>query len=125
MQSRDYILVADDEPLIRNFAARVLRDAGFEVLEAADGVEALEVFEQVRRDVRVLATDLVMPRMNGLELVQKITSLNPGVSVILMSGYSSDELDQRGLKPPCGFLHKPFHAEALVEEVDRCLKVSP
>lgn len=124
MEGRECVLVVDDEPVVRTFAVRVLRDAGFEVLEAADGAEALELIETRSGDVRVVVADIVMPGLNGLELLQRISILNSSLPVLLMSGYGATELEQRGLSAPCGLLHKPFAAEKLVEEVNRCLEIN-
>jgi DNA-binding NtrC family response regulator len=113
------ILVVDDEPSVRKFAARALLGEGFLVEEAADGVEALALVRSI--SVNVVVTDVVMPRLNGVELLRELSATHPDLPVILMSGYAPAQLDGMGIAAPCGILVKPFGADRLVEEVRRCL----
>lgn len=115
------IVVVDDEPNVRSIAARVLASEGFDVLEAADGAEALWVIGRDSSGVALVVSDIVMPRVNGIELVQRLAVSHPQVPVVLMSGYGTQELAVRGIAPPCGILTKPFPPAALVAEVRRCL----
>jgi two-component system cell cycle sensor histidine kinase/response regulator CckA len=118
----EYVLVVDDEPLIRWFAARVLREEGFGILEATDGAEALELIHAGIADVDLVLSDIVMPRMNGVQLLQSLWTLRPALPVILMSGYGTAQLAELGITSPCGVLAKPFSTEALVAEVRRCIR---
>lgn len=118
----EYVLVVDDEPMIRWFAARVLREEGFEVHEATDGVVALELIHAGITDLDVVLSDIVMPRMNGVQLLQSLSTLRPELPVILMSGYGIAQLAELGIASPCGVLGKPFSPEALVAEVRRCIR---
>jgi len=118
------ILIVDDEPSIRRFAARVLLEQGFLVDEASDGAEALERLRAGAVLADVVVTDVVMPRLNGVELVHELAESHPQIPVILMSGYAAAQLDGMGIVAPCGVLAKPFPAERLVEEVRRCLPAS-
>jgi len=116
------ILVVDDEPVIRRFAARVLKDEGFEVLEAEDGAEALRLLRERISDVDAVVSDIVMPKVNGVELLQMVATIRPMLPVLLMSGYAHTQLAGMGIAAPCAILPKPFAAEQLIEEVKRCLK---
>jgi two-component system, cell cycle sensor histidine kinase and response regulator CckA len=116
------ILVVDDEPVIRRFAARVLEDEGFQVLEAEDGAEALRVLGERLSDVDAVLSDIVMPKVNGVELLQVLTTIRPSLPVLLMSGYANAQLEGMGIAAPCAILPKPFAAEQLIEEVRRCLR---
>lgn len=118
----EYVLVVDDEPMIRRFAGRVLREGGFGVYEAADGVEALDLIHAGMADLEVVLSDIVMPRLNGVQLLQTLSTLRPDLPVILMSGFATAELAQRGIVSPCGVLSKPFTPEALLTEVRRCIR---
>ena len=118
------ILIVDDEPSVRRFAARVLSEEGFLVDEASDGAEALDHVRTGAGVVDVVVTDVVMPRLNGVELVHQLAESHPHIPVILMSGYAAAQLDGMGIVAPCGLLAKPFPAERLVEEVRRCLPAS-
>ncbi|HET9464751.1 MAG TPA: response regulator [Gemmatimonadales bacterium] len=113
------ILVVDDEGAVRRFAARVLERAGYCVFEARDGAEALELVEQGGR-FDVVVSDIVMPRLNGVELMQALSTSKPELPVILMSGYATGALAELGISAPCAILAKPFPAERLLEEVRRC-----
>ena len=117
----EYVLVVDDEAVIRRFAARVLREEGFGVHEATDGAEALELIRDGKADFDVVLSDIV-PQVNGVQLLQSLSALRPALPVILMSGYGSAQLAERGIASPCGVLGKPFSPEALVAEVRRCIR---
>jgi DNA-binding NtrC family response regulator len=115
------ILVVDDETAVRRFAARVLERDGFEVLEAIDGAQALEMVRDQRVSVEAVVSDIVMPRMNGVELMDALSTSHPEVPVILMSGYATAALSEMGIASPCSILPKPFPAERLLAEVHRCI----
>jgi two-component system cell cycle sensor histidine kinase/response regulator CckA len=114
--------VVDDEPVVRRFAVRVLEEEGFLVSEAADGVEALRLLREEVPDVDAVVSDIVMPRLNGVELLQILSSTHPQLPVLLMSGYAIGELEGMGIAAPCAFLPKPFARERLIEELRRCLR---
>ena len=118
----EYALVVDDEPVIRQFAARVLAEDGFGVHEASDGAEALELIRAGLADLDVVLSDIVMPRMNGVQLLQSLSTLRPDLPVLLMSGYGTAQLAELGIASPCGVLGKPFSPEVLVAEVRRCMR---
>ena len=117
-----YVLVVDDEPMIRRFAERVLHEAGFGVHEATDGAAALELIRAGAATPDVVLSDIMMPRMNGVQLIQSLSTLRPDLPVILMSGYGNDQLAERGIASPCGVLSKPFSPDVLVAEVRRCIR---
>jgi DNA-binding NtrC family response regulator len=119
------VLVADDEQAVRRLAVRILECEGFVVIEAQDGAEALEVIRLGSTSCHVVVSDIVMPRLNGVELMQALASSHPDLPVILMSGYATAELNDLGIAPPCSVLVKPFPPERLVAEVRRCLELNP
>ena len=114
--------MVDDEPLVRRFASRVLEEEGFFVSEAADGAEALRLLRDEVPNADAVVSDIVMPRLNGVELLQILSSTHPQLPVLLMSGYASAELEDMGIPAPCAILPKPFAPERLVEELRRCLR---
>jgi two-component system, cell cycle sensor histidine kinase and response regulator CckA len=116
-----YVLVVDDETAVRRFAARVLQREGYVVFEAVDGVEALEMLQKGGVVVEVVVSDIVMPRLNGVELLQALASSRPDLPVLLMSGYATGALTDLGIAAPCGVVPKPFTAERLLTEVQHCL----
>ena len=119
---REHVLVVDDEPAVRRFAVRVLREEGYDVHEARDGVEALDLIRTGPRSLAAVVSDIVMPRLNGVQLLESISSMHPDLPVILMSGYGTTQLATMGIAMPCGVLNKPFPPEVLVAEVRRCIR---
>jgi CheY-like chemotaxis protein len=122
---REVVLVVDDEPTVRRFARRVLAEQGYEVHEAADGAEALDMVRATFDRLDVVVSDIVMPKLNGVELLHRLAIVRPQLPVILMSGYAGPQLTERGIEAPCSILAKPFSAESLVAEVRRCIRGQP
>ena len=123
---REQILVVDDEPVVRQFACRVLERAGYGIEAAADGAEALQIVLARPKAFAAVVSDIVMPRLNGVELMEALSVSHPELPFILMSGYATTQLAERGIAAPCSVLGKPFAAEALLSEVRRCLdRTSP
>ena len=116
------VLVVDDEAAVRRFAVRVLEAENYVVIQAIDGMEALELIRQGGTSFVVVVTDIVMPRLNGVELMQALSVSHPDLPVILMSGYATSALAELGINAPCAILSKPFPAERLLEEVRRCIR---
>ena len=115
------VLVVDDEALVRNLMVTILEDAGFEVLTANDGVEALEVFEKNSDRIRLILLDMMMPRMNGEEVYTEIRAKNPETSIILMSGFSEEQATRGIPGDDAKFLKKPFQINALLSTIQRVL----
>ena len=112
------VLLVEDEDAVRGLAFRVLTAAGFRVLVAADGLEALELLAVEAPRVDVVVTDLVMPEMGGRQLRERLHERFPRLPVVFMSGYASDEALGRGwVEPGDPLLQKPFAAEELVRAV--------
>jgi PAS domain S-box-containing protein len=112
------ILVVDDEPQVRATAARVLREAGYTVFEAADGGQAMAIAETLPK-LDLLLTDVVMPRMSGFELASQLGRSTLDLKVIFMSGYSSD-VRSLAIQPAVRFatlLEKPFTVGSLTGAV--------
>jgi len=114
------VLIVDDEALIRAYAARVLAGANYHVLQAHDGLDALALIRETD-DLALVVSDIVMPGMSGVELLERLGPARPQLPVLLMSGYTTQELHARGLAAPCGVLEKPFSATQLLSAVARCL----
>ncbi len=68
-----------------------------------------------------MLSDVVMPRLTGVELLHRLAEVRPQLPVVLMSGYGTEELNLRGISAPCGLLLKPFSRERLLDEIQRCL----
>ena len=108
------VLVAEDEVGIRSPLRRLLVAQGYRVLDASDGLGALEVAKRHSGQIHLLLTDILMPGMNGGELARHLLLIRPGVRVIFMSGYSDEAIQANGiLTPGATFLQKPFSLEEL------------
>jgi CheY-like chemotaxis protein len=111
------ILLVEDETYVRNVALEILESAGYEVLVAGTGKEALDLFEQ-HGPVKLLLTDVVMPGMNGRELAKELTKLQPNLKTIYMSGYTDNpSIRQDFASPDIVFIQKPFTLESLTTKV--------
>lgn len=114
------ILIVDDSRTIRNLLCGTLRSAGYEVCQAEDGMEALEKLEGFAPDV--IVTDLNMPRMNGLELVQKLRQdpRTKFLPILFLTTEGSPEIRQKGRQAGAtGWLVKPFDATRLLSTIER------
>ena len=108
------VLVADDESSIRRLAASMLRQFGFTVVQAADGQEALDILAQSASEIRLLITDLTMPRLTGLELARECARLYPALPVVVMSGFAAaGTIESFAGLPIKAFLQKPFSLDKL------------
>jgi PAS domain S-box-containing protein len=117
------VLVVDDEAIIRDLARTALESAGFLVLEARDGLEAVECFEKMGASIDLVFLDMTMPRMGGAEAFRRIRAHSPNVRVLLTSGYTQKEsLDSLAELPPDGFLQKPFRVRELISKVRELLR---
>jgi len=116
------VLVVEDEPAVRRLAARILRRAGYQVLEAESGEAALALLQDRDQPVHLLITDLVMPGMDGRELARRVADLAPNIKVLYTSGYANDVLEGHGLDgDPNAFIGKPYRPSALALRVQRIL----
>jgi len=112
------ILLVEDDPPLRGLAERVLAGLGYTVLVAADGPAALELSARHTGQIDLIATDVVMPRMSGRALAERISVSRPAVKVLYMSGYTDDDVVRRGIgTAPSSFLQKPFTPDVLAQAV--------
>jgi|WetSurMetagenome_2_1015567.scaffolds.fasta_scaffold14828_2 PAS domain S-box-containing protein len=103
------VLLVDDEPALRRMVTVMLTRLGFTVLEAEDGVGAVEVFQQHQDEIRCVLCDLTMPRKNGWETIEALRAFRPDIAVVLASGYDEARvLEGKGAELPQAFLHKPY-----------------
>jgi CheY-like chemotaxis protein len=112
---KPHILVADDEPMVRDFVCHILEAAGYIVLTAADGEEALLVSRAFPTTIHLLVADVFMPKLGGVALRERILQERPAIKVLLVSGAVNQPLE--GME----FLRKPFRAETLIHYVQRLL----
>ncbi len=116
------ILVVEDEEALRDVIRRSLQAAGYTVLTAADGEAAIQRSAEYEGDIQLLLTDIVMPKMSGRTLVEKLRLLRPSTAVLYMSGYTDDTVIRRGVVDEgVHFIGKPFTAGDLTLKVRQVL----
>jgi two-component system cell cycle sensor histidine kinase/response regulator CckA len=117
------ILLAEDDPDVRRMAKRILETAGHRVAEAADGAEGLKLFESDPGSFELLLADVVMPRMSGRELADKIVERRPDLPVIFMSGYTQQMISATELRTgELTLIEKPFTARRLMTAISAAVK---
>jgi CheY-like chemotaxis protein len=115
------VLIVEDEDLVRALASRSLRERGYRVLEARQGAEALRQLEEPVT-VDLVISDVVMPEMGGRELARRLAALRPSLPVLFISGYTGEDVIQRGLLDPgAPFQQKPFTPDGLARKVREML----
>jgi PAS domain S-box-containing protein len=116
------ILLVEDEPLVRTVFAAALRQRGFNILEAANGEEALRLAQEYKETIHLLVTDVVMPRLGGRRLAEILILDRPHVRTLFVSGYTENTVfDHSVLTEGVAFLQKPFMPVALVKKVREVL----
>jgi CheY-like chemotaxis protein len=115
------LLLVEDEDSVRVMAARILRQRGYTVLEAASGGEAIALLERYDGPLDLLVTDIVMPELSGIELAERLPLLREGVRVLFVSGYSEGDPALTQAAATATLLNKPFRAGELLSAVRRVL----
>jgi len=116
------ILLVEDDPQLRELSSSVLKHCGYNVLTAATPEEGIAISEANHHDLRLLVTDVVMPRINGRQLAERIQKVCPRIRVLYISGYTDNAIVHYGvLDPGLWFLPKPFTLAALVAKVREVL----
>jgi len=122
----EVVLVCEDDSTVRRLAVTVLERAGYQVLAAEGGREALRVVAEWARPVQLLLTDVIMPDMNGKALAHALREIHPGIKTLYCSGYAEDVISHRGvLEPGLECLEKPFSTRALLDRVRQVLDSEP
>ncbi len=125
-QGQGTALVVDDEPDVRELAAFLMQNMGFNVVQAEDGQIAVELFRQHQQDISIVILDLAMPNMNGEACFRELRNMQPEIKIILSSGYSRNEaLNRFSDKGLSGFVQKPYRPETFEAEVRQLFTQSP
>ena len=119
LRGRGRILLVEDEDEVRGLVRDVLRQAGYDVLDASDGEQALAL---VAGEIHLLLTDVVMPKMSGRQVAARFLELRPEARVLYMSGYTDDKLGHHGvLDPGVELIQKPLTPDALLRRIRELL----
>jgi DNA-binding NtrC family response regulator len=126
-EASETIVVVDDQAVVLEFCRVTLERAGFKVFTAANGEQALSFFEPNRSPVDLALIDIVMPGMSGIELAKRLERLNTGVRIVLMSGYSPDEIKRVVGESASNFrsIWKPLEPRTLVQMIKNALDGEP
>jgi PAS domain S-box-containing protein len=117
-RARGLVLLVDDEEPLRQIGSRILRLEGFQVIAAASGEEALDLYEAQKCSIDVVVMDLGMPGMGGHKALLEILAINPGAKVVIASGYASDEQVAAALRDgAAGFVAKPYRKSELLGKI--------
>jgi two-component system cell cycle sensor histidine kinase/response regulator CckA len=121
-EASETILLVEDEEIVRQLVRDTLRASGYEVVEASDGAEALQICERREDPIDIVVTDVVMPNMTGPELVERLAAVNDGLRVLYVSGYTDGQIAQRSTTGPGrDLLLKPFTPRVLAQKVRELL----
>lgn len=117
------ILVVDDDEAVRLLARRALEHGGLRAVLAASGREAVDLYLAADGDIAVVLMDMTMPGMDGVETFRALKATDPGVRVVVSSGYGEEETVARfGDERPAGFIQKPYRISDLLAKVDATLR---
>ncbi|MCK4727988.1 MAG: response regulator, partial [Desulfobacterales bacterium] len=123
VKETETVLLVDDKQGIREVGQELLEAMGYRVLIAKDGKEAVEVYKKNQDNIDIVLLDIVMPNMGGGEAYDRMKEINPGIKVLLLSGYSTDGQATEILKRGCdGFIQKPFTMRELSRKIGEILE---
>ena len=126
LSGSETILFVEDEQNVRELVRDYLRHSGYNVIEACDGTEALEIAASYQGPIHLLITDVVMPRLSGREVAAQMAAQRPTMKVLYVSGYTDDTVFRHGvLEGGMEFLQKPFNMTSLAKKIREVLKGQP
>lgn len=126
-RGNETILLVEDENSVRKMVQTLISNLGYKIIEAATGKEAVALWEQRQEKIDMLMTDIIMPDgMNGVELARKLQASEPGLKVLLTSGYAADLISgERNIREGVNFIPKPYDLQKLAETIRSCLDQPP
>ncbi len=118
-------MIVEDEEAVRNLTREILEECGYTIIEARNGLEALEICSHSECDIDLLITDVVMPQMGGRELAEKLAVTHPQLKVLFISGYTNDAVVRHGImEDNTNFIQKPFTLDDITKKVREVLDSS-
>jgi two-component system cell cycle sensor histidine kinase/response regulator CckA len=121
-QGSETVLIAEDEEMVRTFIKKILEKAGYKVIVAADGEDAMEKFRQNREDISLILSDVIMPKKSGREILEEVRKEKSGVKGIFISGYTANVMKEKGIfEGDADIITKPFVKDDLLRKVREVL----
>ena len=121
-QGSETLLIAEDEEMVRTFIKKILEKAGYKVIVAADGEDAMEKFRQNREDISLILSDVIMPKKSGREVLEEVRKERSGVKGIFISGYTANVMREKGIfEVDSDIITKPFVKDELLRKVREVL----
>jgi PAS domain S-box-containing protein len=118
LRGSECILLVEDDDQVRRFASTVLKSYGHPVLESSDGQEAERLFEEKKEKIQLVISDMIMPKMSGIELSQKLIKIKKDINVLFISGYTDNHISEKDiLHQDLNYLQKPFSGKELLTKV--------
>ena len=124
-RGNEIILVVEDEDSVRRLLTQILHLRGYRVIEAPNGEKALAIFRERANEIQLVLTDVIMPKMGGGELAERLLSIRPDLQLVFMSGYPDAQLSGLAAQPGRRFLRKPLTPDALSRAVREALDSPP
>ena len=122
LKGTETVLLVDDEDIIMDVGSQMLEKLGYEILIARNGKEAINIYKENKEKIDMVILDMIMPGMSGGEVYNKLKEINPGIKVLLSSGYSINGKAKEILERGCsGFLQKPFSIKKLSQKIREIL----
>jgi two-component system, cell cycle sensor histidine kinase and response regulator CckA len=118
---RRAILLVEDEPFVREATASILRSANFEVLQAEDARQAMQLYEECQRRIDLVMTDMVLPGRTGLQLGEDLRQHSPELPILVTSGYFNPEYETEAPESRTYFLAKPYSRRTLLDKIEQIL----
>ena len=119
------VLVVEDEPDLRALICKSLQAEGYRVLQAENGESALNVIAAASQRIGIMITDIVMPKMNGIKLAERVRALSLETRILFVSGYADRVFERAGsFEPEANFIEKPFDLDVLLAKVRSVLAAS-
>ena len=116
------VLLVDDEEIVIGVGKQMLEKLGFSVLTAANGKEAIDIYRNNKDRIGLVVMDMIMPGMGAGDTCEQLQAIDPGIKVLLSSGYGVDQQTSEVLKRGCkGFIQKPFNMQVLSEKIGEIL----
>jgi two-component system, cell cycle sensor histidine kinase and response regulator CckA len=121
-ESTETILLVEDEELVRDVTKRILKRAGYKVLTAINGKEALNLYANKRDKISLVILDLIMPEMGGKECLEKLREIDPDAKILIISGYCTTEIEREITESgAAGFILKPYDFKQMLTKVREVL----